>query len=269
MSATINYAVQVCDSKSFQGQKRFCSNSRTEISQKCLASLFLAIKNCQEQISDLNHNINLVTDNPSDELNEFLLKIIPKFQSEAIKIQISPLTNGGMRNSIEACYNWLDDSGGEFVYQIQDDYLFFPTAIYEIVSIYSKIFQEIGIEPIVSPFNDPWLWLGPYRNQITPRGVFVGERRYWIQFYDMSCSFFTSHNQFRKHWDEYYSFFKLVDENKKEKGLENKSLNYILTRRAVLGIVPVQNLAFHMQSDLEKDPHLDWKSLWDQIKIDY
>jgi hypothetical protein len=41
----------------------------------------------------------------------------------------------------------------------------------------------------------------------------------------------------------------------------------MLTQRGIFGLVPVSSVAFHMQSDLEKDPHIDWKPYWDNIKI--
>ena len=81
----------------------------------------------------------------------------------------------------------------------------------------------------------------------------------------MSCSFLTSHQQFNQHWDLYDKFLELID--KGDDKLENKSLNYILTQRGVLGIVPVNTLSFHLQSDTEKDPHIDYKPLWESIEV--
>lgn len=268
---TINYAVQICDSKSFQGQKRYCSDNRTEISKKSIASFLSSVEHCRQQIPNLIHNIILFTDKPSDELSAFVLKCKEKYQREEIKIEISPLKDGGISKSIRACYDWLDQTPGHYVYQVQDDYLFYPTAIYETFLIFDQIEKDAKTEPIISPWNYAWLWQGSYKNRSTPRAVFVGKSRYWIQYYDMSCSFFTSRNQFRKHWDEYLAFFKLLDNINLSvnNDLENKSLNYMLTRKMILGIVPIQSLSLHMQSEREKDPHLDWKALWDQIDTDW
>jgi hypothetical protein len=54
---------------------------------------------------------------------------------------------------------------------------------------------------------------------------------------------------------------------KEKNDLENVSLNYMLTKRGVLGLVPVNSIAHHLQSDLEKDPHIDYRPLWDTINV--
>jgi hypothetical protein len=82
----------------------------------------------------------------------------------------------------------------------------------------------------------------------------------------MSCSFLTSHQQFSQHWDLYNYFFELIDKKETNK-LENVSLNYMLAKRGVLGLIPINSLAFHLQSDLEKDPYIDWESLWNSINL--
>jgi hypothetical protein len=78
----------------------------------------------------------------------------------------------------------------------------------------------------------------------------------------------TSYEQFNQHWDLYSMFFYLTDRLKENNNhLENKSLNYMLTQRGVLGLIPINSLAFHLQSDLEKDPHIDYRPLWDSINV--
>jgi hypothetical protein len=131
-------------------------------------------------------------------------------------------------------------------------------------AVSNQIKYETGYDIVVSPFNDFHTWLTVYRNSSTPRTVVVGENRYWIQYYDMSCSFMTTHLEFSKHWDLYNAFFDLLA--KKDPRLEAESLNYMLTSR-VVGLIPINSLAFHMQSELEKDPHIDWKPLWDSIDV--
>jgi hypothetical protein len=41
----------------------------------------------------------------------------------------------------------------------------------------------------------------------------------------------------------------------------------MLTQRGVLGLIPINSLAFHMQSELEKDPHIPWEPIWDNIDV--
>jgi hypothetical protein len=263
----IHYAYQTCDVKSYQGLKRFCGDDRTELSKKSLKSFLLSVKYCAENNTDIKHNILIIGDQCSENLKDFILTCKEQFTEENISIDFFEMKEKtGIKNSIEECYLWLQKNGKDLVYQVQDDYLFTETAIYEMIDLFLQIKSETGSECLISPYNDSWYWLALYRNRSTPRTVIVSKHRYWIQYYDMSCCFMTSHNVFREHWDLYHAFFTLIDD-KTNSDLENLSLNYMLTQRGILGLVPINSLAFHMQSEVDKDPHIDWKPHWDNIKI--
>lgn len=264
----IHYALQTCDVKSYQGQKRFASDDRTLISKKCIKSFLESVKHCSEQ-KELVHHIAIIDDHCTQELKNFIQDCHKSFSSDKIIIEYVELTDQtGIKKSIEYCYYWLQKNGKNLVYQVQDDYLFSKNAIFDMIEIYEQVKIETNSDSIICPWNDSWLWLTAYRNRTTPRTVIVGKNGYWIQYYDMSCSYLTSHEQFSQHWDLYYRFFELIDKKDKQKNdLENVSLNYMLTKRGVLGLVPVNSMAFHLQSDLEKDPHIDYKPLWDSISV--
>lgn len=265
----IHYAVQVCDKKSYQSKPRICGDDRTILSKKSIVSLCNSIQYCVDLLPNYVHNVNLIYDDVTEELFKFIIRINEKFSNSNINFVISKVSSPGFPESIGDCYSWLKNEGKDFVFQIQDDYLFSSSSMYETIGIYNKIYQETGSESIVSPYNDSWNWDAVYRNRPTPRAVFNGEHRYWIQYYDMSCSFFTSHNQFIQHFDLYNKFLQLIPEvlNTGE-GLESKSLNHILVKRGVLGIIPIPSLSFHIQTELEEDPHQDWKKLWDSVNVD-
>lgn len=265
---SIHYALQTCDVSSYQGQKRYASDSRTEISKKCIRSFLESVKHCSEQ-KETTHHIAIIDDHSSEELKEFIVRHVEEFSSNKINIEFIELTTEtGIRKSIEHCYHWLQKNGKDLVYQIQDDYLFTKDAITDVIEMFQQIKAETNHHSIISPYNDANLWLTAYRNRSTPRTVIVGKNGYWIQYYDMSCSFLTSYEQFSQHWDLYYRFFELIDKRNKEKtDLENVSLNYMLTKRGVLGLVPINSVAFHLQSELERDPHIDYKLTWNKVKI--
>ena len=272
---SIHYAFQACDIKSFQGLTRFCGDDRTELSKKSIKSLLMSIENCVEQQPNTVHHVAIIDDHSSDALKEYHKKCQQEFAGTNIKIDIISLDDKqGIAATIGECYHWLSKNGKDLVFQVQDDYMFTTTAIYEMIDLFMQIRNETGSDCVVNPWNDPWLWKAVYRNKPTPRTVIIGSGRYWIQYYDMSCSFMTSHTQFEQHWDLYNMFLfltgKLAAKDKKFNGtndLENRSLNYMFTQRNVLGLVPVDSLAFHMQSDLELDPHQDWRPIWDSIDV--
>ena len=56
----IHYALQTCDVKSYQGQKRYASDDRTLISKKCIKSFLKSVQYCSEQNRDVSHNIAII-----------------------------------------------------------------------------------------------------------------------------------------------------------------------------------------------------------------
>lgn len=261
-----HYAFQLCDIASRENKPRICGDDRTLLSKKSVLSFFESLKILLDNIPDSKHTICFFNDRSTNDLLDFVNVTIKKYQSPKIDITIQDTSEPGILNSIRQCYMWLQLNGKDIVYQVQDDYLFYPSALTEMYEVFDQIKKEINYDIIVSPFNDFWLWLAIYRNSCTPRTVIVGKKRYWIQYYDMSCSFLTSHEQFSKHWDLYHRFFELLKTNSPD--LERMSLNFMLTQRGVLGLIPVNNLAFHMQTELEEDPHLDWRPLWESVNVE-
>jgi len=260
---TFHYAMQICDTASWQGHTRYCGSDRTLLSKKSITSIITTILDLKSKNSETEHELLLLTDNISDNLRNWLLnlKTIPE-----IKIKIKEVEKSGIADSIKECYKWLKDNGKNFVYQLQDDYIFQKNCLYDIAAIWFKIQNETGSHCIVNPFNDPHYWAQLYHNQITPRTLFFGVSSYYIQIYEVGCTFFTSKEQFDKHWDLYNIFFELV-RHRSEK-LESASLNHMFVKRAVLGISPITSLSLHMQSEGERDPYVDWQALWNQIDTD-
>lgn len=262
----VHYAFQACDVKSHQNQPRFCGDDRTELSKKSLKSFLDSVQYCVNMKPNTIHTVAIIDDQSTYDLKQFFIQCKQQYESQSITINIINLSEPGLSSSIKNCYSWLSDNGKDLVYQLQDDFIFIKSTVYEMIDVFYQMFAETQTHCIVHPWNDSWLWQTFYRNKSTPRLVVVGKYRYWIQYYDMSCSFLTSHEQFCKHWDLYDKFLFLVD-NRKDSSLENISLNYMLTQRGVLGLVPINSLAFHMQTELEKDPHIQWEPLWNSIDV--
>lgn len=260
-----HYAYQLCDIASRENKPRICGDDRTTLSKKSFKSFVQSLIYCVENLPDSFHHVMVFNDRSTESLLEFINHTINDLKNSNIKIEITNTYSPGILESIKQCYMWLESNGEQMVYQVQDDYVFFPSALYEMYEVYDQVKKETNYDSIISPFNDFWLWLAVYRNSCTPRTVIVGAKRYWIQYYDMSCSFMTSKQQFSSHWDLYHAFFDLLEKN--DPNLERYSLNYMLTKRAVLGLIPLNNLAFHMQTELEEDPHLDWRKLWNEINV--
>lgn len=257
----VAYAVQVCDIASRDSQPRYCNKSKTEITEKCVSSLISSVVECADRGS-AKHRVMLFDDHSSDQTKRLLDRLV-RLEHKNVQIDVVQLETRGIMASIEATYRWLQDNGKDVVFQVQDDYLFEQDAIFEMVDVLMQTHMEIGTHPLINPFHDHYHWYQSYRFRPTPRVVVPGAKRLWIQCYDLACTFMTTKHQFSQHWDLYHKFFEMGPYNSR---LEPDSINKMLSERGVLGLMPVTNLALHMQSELERDKYYDWEQLWNSVK---
>lgn len=264
----IHYAFQACDTKSNQGEKRYCGDDRTLLSKKSLTSFLTSIKSTVESTigKDSEHFVMIFADNCSDEYIDYMYKCINNFSSNRIHIGID-INQGesGLMKTVRKCWNYLESNGEDIVYQVQDDYIFFETAIQEMVTVIFQVINDCaGHHPIVVPYNNPYLWVHTYRYRPIPMTMFPSSNRYWIQCYDIPCAFMTTKTQFSSHWDIYEKFLNM---SSNYYNLEPETLNKIMVTRGVLGLQPVTSVALHMQAETEKDPYINWKELWNSIVL--
>lgn len=266
----IHYAMQACDVASFQGAKRFCTDDRTLLSKKSIKSFLQAIEYLSKKEKNTIQRIRIFEDNCTVDLKNFINANINNFSSNSIEIDLVSLNGVGIMKSIKSCYDWLISNGTNLVYQIQDDYLFTEKSLYYSVDMFYQLYNEFKTHPIICPYIDPE-FIRVYRGKSVPRLIELGKHSYWTQVYDTSCTFLTSHHQFKQHLDLYEIFYDLINKkivNGSVLELENKSLNYMFTKRGILGVTPITGLTFHMQTESERDPYIDWQPLWNSINVD-
>lgn len=263
----VHYALQTCDAFSRESKSRYVGVEKKEVTWKCVTSFFEAIKYVAEKNKNVKHRIRIFDDRSSQETIDYLHLIIKNYRDNNIEIDFTKTKTPGIMESIRECYEWLYDFGTDLVYQVQDDYLFHESSIYEMIDVWYQVYNETDSHAIISPYNDNWLWLTPYRNKTTPRAVISGCNRYWIQYYDASCSFLTSKETFRKHWTYLDKFLNMPPYGDDDRNLENITINKIFTECNVLGLVPIPSIALHVQSELEKDPYVDWEQWWNDVKL--
>jgi hypothetical protein len=258
----ISCALQTCDKFNNQQITRYCSTNKNEVTKKCVTSFLNSIKYSSEIRKNDFYHITIFDDHSSDNCVNFLSEKCSEYWSNNVNVYLVKLETNGIMNSIRSCYEWLKYSNADLVYQVQDDYLFLESAIFELIEIFSQLKRDCDTDSIVIPFNSPTLWNDTYRYRPTPRTIIPGINRYWIQSYDIPCTFLTSHAQFIKHWGILERF---LEKSSTDKRIEPDTLNKILTTRGVLGLLPIQSVALHMQDDIIKDPHINWKFYWDKI----
>lgn len=262
----IVYALQTCDTGFNNSAERFCCDTKEELIQKCAISFFESIKIAAEKQLRSMHEVIIVDDHSTDTTKNFLKKCVNHYSQKNISVKFTELKETGIHASTKFCYDYLVNSDGDLVYKVQDDYLFQPSAIYECIDILVGINNEFKIEPIITPYNAPYLWFISYFKSSSPRTIVPGINRYWIQVYDLTSSFLTT----RKNMiDNYDLLMKLVSMNPKDPQLEPLTVNQMTMKRGYLAVCPFESLALHMQTGLEKDPYVDWVPLWNSIVKDF
>jgi hypothetical protein len=259
----IHYALQTFDQGNNQSGQRYCADTKAEVTQRCVTSFFESVAYAADREPESRHTICIFDDGSSAETIAVLKQLIQQYSGPQISVQLEQRTGMGVMGSIRACWAWLAANGQDLVYQVQDDYLYAPAAIWEMVSVFTQLNTDVNTHAIIVPYNDPHHWVqGSYRYTPTPRTIIPGISRYWLQIYDIPCTFMTSHTQFQQHWPVYEQF---LSRSSTDLRLEAETLNHILTRRGVLGVAPVTSVALHMQGERERDPYIDWRSWWDAV----
>ena len=260
----INYAMQTCDISSRDSQPRYCGENKSVITRKCVTSFLQSVQNTADAVPHTTHHVAIFDDHSTPETVEYLKLLSNQFTKNNILVEFIPLINRGIMSSIRTCYEWLEQYGEDIVYQVQDDYLFLPTAIYEMVDIFVQLNDGLKSHPIIVSYNHPYIWGESYKYQSTPRLVVSGLKRYWIQLYEIPCTFLTSKEEFSKHWDLYEKF---LNGDPHDSKLERDSIFKIVNDRKVWCVQPIESIALHMQAEIDKDPYIDWKSRWDSISL--
>lgn len=263
----IYYALQTCDSSFNQIEKRFCSDSKLEVIKKCVLSFLKSVRYAEKYNKEFYHVVKIFDDHSTKETVEFLMSVANEYSRENISVEVCSLEETGIMNSIGSCYSWLIQGDGHLGYLVQDDYLFYETAVFEMIDIFFQLRQDCETDIVVSSYNPPYIWRERggyyYKNRVSsPRTIVPGHNRYWIQTYDVSCSFLTSIDVLKQNADLINLFLNMDSRHNK---LEPMTLNRMFTERGILGLMPIQSIALHMQSEYERDPYIDWKLLWDSI----
>jgi glycosyltransferase involved in cell wall biosynthesis len=265
----INYALQTYDRSSNSCFDRYCTNNKKELFHKCVSSFFNSIKNAASENLGIQHNIHVVDNGSTEETLDLIERAIKKFNSENVNIELKKLNSGSMIESIKYCFEWLKETEGDLVYLVQDDYLYVEDGIYQMIEVFLDFYAETNHLPLIYCFNTPAHWKEQYKLRSTPRLIYPGKKQYWMQNYDISCTFMTHREQLRKnwHWIEYFMSIDQVNGLHNKGDLENISLNKILVDEKVLGLMPFESVGLHMQGNREKEPYIDWVKRWDSIEL--
>tara|TARA_B100000965_G_C19516644_1_gene724521 strand:+ start:174 stop:1163 length:990 start_codon:yes stop_codon:yes gene_type:complete len=248
-----------------QNKKRIFEYPKIEYALRSLNSLIKNIKYLNNN-NNLEVKLKIVEDDSSD---ENLKKISDMINNSNLDIEVINHKNNIHKNIIKKqtnnatfsnlssllkCFEIAKDEGKDLVFFIEDDYIFFESALDEIVTSYERISSQINRELFICPTDYPYFYMDSQKTN-----VLIGSKRHWRLVSKTLCSFITSHTLIKKYWSNFYD--NCLDRHDPFE----KYLNKIYEKE--ICISPIKSLSLHMtniNSSYGLSPFIDYKSLWDE-----
>lgn len=246
-------------------KKRYVGESKPEISRRSFLSLIDSIKYCIK-LAPTDININLIVlDDRSDQ--NFLNLVRKTAYVNTFNINLINSEVQGVMPNILSQFKLGLEMGKDLVYFAQDDYLYYETAIYEMVDSYFNFSNIVGNNKIcIYPFDDPYRYSLNYIKD-TCR-VLRGNGRHWKNSYYTASCFMMPHSTLVDNWE----LFDEMGNTEHNEFCEDKTINRLfqnfdgLPKREInhLLFTPLTSLALHLEGEFEKDSFIDWRQLWDK-----
>ena len=248
-----------------QNKKRIFEYPKIEYALRSLNSLIKNIKYLNNN-NNLEVKLKIVEDDSSD---ENLMKISDMINNSNLDIEVINHKNNIHKNIIKKqtnnatfsnlssllkCFEIAKDEGKDLVFFIEDDYIFFESALDEIVTSYERISSQINKDLFICPTDYPYFYMNSQKTN-----VLIGSKRHWRLVSKTLCSFITSHTLIKKYWSNFYD--NCLDRHDPFE----KYLNKIYEKE--ICISPIKSLSLHMtniNSSYGLSPFIDYKSLWDE-----
>lgn len=237
---------------------RYCGAEKPEVTLRCVTSLVRSMNHAVEMIPEFEFTLKVFDDHSDPKHIKKLEEIL---KHAHFTVEWEDLKTRGIMPSILACYEHSLAHGKELVYFIQDDYLYYESCIFDMMNAYLDFSTALGQPVGIYPYNDPYLY-HPINCHVPTRLV-QGRTQYWRTIPGSANCFMTHHAVIRAHWD---LFEKMGKSDPYDAHMEDASINRIWQERELSMFAPMSSLALHMGYDTEKDPFIDWTSLWKQFE---
>ena len=249
-----------------QNKKRIFEYPKIEYALRSLNSLIKNIKYLKNNNNSLEVKLKIIED---DSMEENLKKMSHMINNSKIDIEIINHKNNIHKNIIKKqtnsttfsnlssllkCFEIAKDEGKDLVFFVEDDYIFFESALDEIVASYERISSQTNRELFICPTDYPYFYMDSQKTNIL-----IGSKRHWRLVSKTLCSFITSHTLIKKYWSNFYD--NCLDRHDPFE----KYLNKIYEKE--ICISPIKSLSLHMtniNSSYGLSPFIDYKKLWDE-----
>lgn len=235
---------------------RYGCTDKAEIVKRCTRSLVKSMNYAKLIMPHVNFRLQVYDDHSDDKCIQTLKETLSTAKFET---NLDHLETRGIMPSILKCYEHGYAHGKDLVYYAQDDYLFTESAIWEMIEEFLDASGKLGRWCCIYPFDDPWRYV---HWNIVPVEIVLGKKRHWRRNYKTASCFMTHVDVIRKQWD----LFEAMGKHEVNGEMEDNTINKLFSERGYTLLTPIPSLALHFQTDIEKDPYIDWKSWWDKHK---
>jgi ubiquinone/menaquinone biosynthesis C-methylase UbiE len=243
--------------------ERYCGASKIEVSKRCTSSLFNTIEKCKLTYPKLQYRLIVVDDDSDETFVNFLKR---KIKNASFSCDLVHTEERGLHPSIMKCYELGKEQGKDLVYFAQDDYLYYETALEEMIDAQDQFKKLTGMKVCIFPYDDPVRY--SFLNYMYR--VFLGKKRHWRNAYHTASCFMMEHSTIIDNWD----LFVAMGEGIRGPECEDRSINRLFLNYKEfperkldhLLFTPIPSLALHMGFEAEKDPYIEWEKLWNQFQ---
>lgn len=238
--------------------KRYCGADKFEVMRRCTLSLIESLNYAAELLPDLEIELQVFDDHSDKQSLSWLRSNIDKAR---FPVTLEHLETNGIMPSIMRCYQHGKDYGKEWVYFVQDDYLYDKKAISDMILAIHEFSRNLNAPASIYPFNDPYKY-EPV-NTPTLSHIVRSQGRHWrTQIMTASC-FMTHMLVISNNWD----LFEKMGKSEVSGTMEDESINQLFRTRGYYLFVPIPSLALHMQYSTEEDPLINWREWWDKYAL--
>ena len=253
-----------------QNRKRLFENPKIEYVLRSLFSLIRSIKKLKEDNKDIEVILKVVDDNSKEEniekIKNLLLLSSLNFEiishsfndhKNFIKEQKTQETFANL-SSLLKCFELGKSEGKDLIFFVEDDYLHFDYSLDEMISTYERISSQLNKDMFMCPSDYPYFYMN---NQKT--SLLLGSKRHWRSINKTLCTFLVPISFLEKYWDN----FKKNCQDRHDPF--EKYLNELYEKE--LCISPIRSLSVHfanINSSYGLSPYIDYKSLWEENKLD-
>ena len=254
-----------------QSKERIYNKEKHEYSIKTLVSLIKSLNSSKKIFDKINLKLTIIDHNSNNKtlqkykeiLNEqFFKSDIINLEFDKFKLNINNINQENKNvtenqksnmSNIHQSLTIAKDSE-DLIYFVEDDYLHKKNSIEEMIFTYEKLSTIFNDELFLCPIDYPYLYVEPNKTN-----VLIGNKFHWRRIDQTLCTFLTSNQMIKKHYDE------LVNMCELEHYPFEKPLHEIYKKEFCFS--PIPSLAVHftnVNSIYGISPNTDLDKLWNE-----